>query len=46
MKEKGDEIRDCDHDRDTGFGHFNSEAGIGKCRFKETEIREFQALFI
>ena len=23
MKEKGDEIRDCNYDRDTGFGDFN-----------------------
>ena len=23
LKEKGDEIRDCNYDRDTGFGDFN-----------------------
>ena len=28
LKEKGDEIRDCNYDRDTGFGVFNRrEAG-------------------
>ena len=37
FKEKGDEIRDCNYDRDTGFG-------VGKCHFKETETQEFQRL--
>ena len=43
LKERGDEIRDCSYDRDTGFGDFN-QAGIGICRFKETEIPKFQRL--
>ena len=29
LKEKGDEIRDCNYDRDTGFGDFNRrESGM------------------
>ena len=36
-KEKGDEIRDCNHDRDTGFGNFNrresGNAALKKPRF-------------
>ena len=44
LKEKGDEIRDCNYDRDTGFGDFNRrESGI-VALLKETEIREFQRL--
>ena len=37
LKEKGDEIRDCNYDRDTGFGDFNRrESGnvaLKKARF-------------
>ena len=44
LKEKGDEIRDCNYDRNTGFGDFNRLSRIQKCRFKETKIREFQRL--
>ena len=43
MKEKGDEIRDCNYDRDTGFGDFNRRES-GNVALKETEIREFQRL--
>ena len=29
LKEKGDEIRDCNYDRDTGFGDFDRrESGM------------------
>ena len=38
LKEKGDEIRDCNYDRDTGFGDFNrQESGnvaLKKARFE------------
>ena len=38
LKEKGDEIRDCNYDRDTGFGDFNRrESG-------NVAIRELQSL--
>ena len=48
MKEKRDEIRDCNYDRDTGFGDFNrresGKVALKKPRFgnfhAETEIRK------
>ena len=43
LKEKGGEIRDCNYDRDTGFGDFNRRES-GNCRFKEIEIQEFQKI--
>ena len=44
MKEKEDEIRDCNYDRDTGFGDFNRRESGNVASVKETEIREFQRL--
>ena len=40
LKERGDEIRDCSYDRDTGFGDFNKrESGyvaLKKPRFRNS----------
>ena len=47
LKERGDEIRDCNYDRDTGFGDFNKrESGsalkkprIGRLKYaKKTKL--------
>ena len=43
MKKKGDEIRDCNYDRDTGFGDFNRQESeniaLNKTEIRETETR-------
>ena len=40
LKEVGDEIRDCDYDRDTGFGDFNKResenVALKKPRFRNS----------
>ena len=58
LKEKGDEIRDCNHGRDTGFGDFNKrESGnvalkkprfgnIKKPRFGNEICKENQAVIL
>ena len=50
MNERGDEIRDCNYDRDTGFGDFNKrESGnvaLNKPRFGTEICKENQAVML